>query len=302
MYINILHRFFAGAPHMEEISNEIVNAIIAGDAAEVLGLIPSCCVDMVITSPPYNFGRPYNGEGNKDRKDWDSYFNELGRVWEECYRILKPGGRIAVNIQPCFSDNVPTHHILSEHLRRIGFLWRCEIIWNKKNYNMKNSTWGSWQSPSNPYIRYTWEYIEVFDKETHRKPGNRADIDISADEFKRYVNALWEIPAESRGKKFGHPAMFPEEIPKRLMLLFTYRGDLVVDPFNGAGTTTYVAHRLWRRFVGIDVSRKYCEIAYRRVVRQRILSPYPEPKLAVLEYSGQKRLGWLRAPGETCYQ
>jgi site-specific DNA-methyltransferase (adenine-specific) len=116
-----------------------------------------------------------------------------------------------------------------------------------------------------PYIKYTWEFVEVFDKETHKKTGRREDIDITADEFKEWVIGRWTIPPEHHMKEYDHPAMFPEELPRRIMKLFSYKNDIVLDPFNGAGTTTLVAAKQGRRFIGIDVSEQYCDTAIRRL-------------------------------------
>jgi len=242
-----------------------VNRIISGDAAEVLSSLPDRCVDLVITSPPYNFGHAYAQDPHDDTREWNEYFRKLFAVWSECARVLRPGGRIAVNVQPLFSDYVPTHHIISGQLQALGLLWKAEILWEKHNYNAKYTAWGSWQSPSMPYLKYTWEFIEVFDRETHKKAGRKEDIDISAEEFKEWVNGRWTFPPEIRMREYGHPAMFPEELPRRLMKLFSYRGDLVLDPFNGAGTTTLVARKEHRRFIGIDISRDYCTTAIRRL-------------------------------------
>ena len=142
----------------------------------------------------------------------------------------------------------------------LGLLWKAEFLWEKNNYNAKYTTWGSWKSPSMPYIKYTWEFIEVFAKETHKKRGRREDIDITAEEFKEWVFGRWWFP-ETHMKDHRHPAMFPEELPRRLMELFSYKNDIVLDPFNGAGTTTLVAWKLHRRFIGVDMSDRSCERA-----------------------------------------
>jgi len=267
---------------------KFLNKIIVGDAESVLSKIPDKSVDMVLTSPPYNFGHSYEGDPSQDTKRWDEYFDKLFRVWKECYRVLKPGGRLVVNIQPLFSDYMPTHHIVSNQLLSLGFLWKAEILWEKNNYNAKYTAWGSWKSPSMPYLKYTWEFIEVFDKETHKKVGKKEYIDITDEEFKEWVYAKWKFAPETRMKEFGHPAMFPEELPRRALKLFSYKGDIILDPFNGAGTTTLVAWRLKRRFIGIDISYKYCRIALRRIrdeMRQKKLIEeeldfhFPEPKI-----------------------
>ena len=195
--------------------------------------------------------------------------------------------RMAVNIQPLFSDYVPTHHVISHQLASLGLLWKAEFLWEKNNYNAKYTSWGSWKSPSMPYIKYTWEFIEVFDKATHKKGGRREDIDITADEFKEWVLGKWSFPPEIRMKDYSHPAMFPEELPRRLMKLFSYKNDIVLDPFNGAETTTLVAWKLNRRFIGIDVSQQYCDMALQRLViaaeNGAPSSPgYPLPSIAVM--------------------
>jgi DNA modification methylase len=242
-----------------------VNRIICGDAQEVLARMPDQSIDLIITSPPYNFGHTYAQDVHDDTHEWNEYFEKLLLVWTECERVLKPGGRIAVNVQPLFSDYVPTHHIISRQLARLGLLWKAEFLWEKNNYNAKYTAWGSWKSPSMPYIKYTWEFIEVFDKRTHKKTGRREDIDITGDEFKEWVLGKWTFPPETRMKDYEHPAMFPEELPRRLMKLFSYKNDIVLDPFNGAGTTSLVAWKQGRRFIGIDVSEQYCERALKRV-------------------------------------
>jgi site-specific DNA-methyltransferase (adenine-specific) len=264
-----------------------VNCIICADAVQALACIPDRSIDLIITSPPYNFGHDYAQDSNNDTHEWTSYFEQLLIVWRECERVLKTGGRIAVNIQPLFSDYVPTHHVISHQLANLGLLWKAEFLWEKNNYNAKYTAWGSWKSPSMPYIKYTWEFIEVFDKGTHKKEGRREDIDITGDEFKEWVLGKWSFPPEIRMKDYSHPAMFPEELPRRLMKLFSYKNDIVLDPFNGAGTTTLVAWKLHRRFIGIDVSQQYCDMALQRLViaaENGIMSSpeYPLPSIGVL--------------------
>jgi len=265
-----------------------VNRIICADALEALAPIPDQSIDLIITSPPYNFGHAYAQDPHGDTHEWNRYFEQLLTVWCECERVLKTGGRIAVNIQPLFSDYVPTHHVISHQLANLGLLWKAEFLWEKNNYNAKYTAWGSWKSPSMPYIKYTWEFIEVFDKETHKKSGRREDIDITADEFKEWVLGRWSFPPEIRMKDYHHPAMFPEELPRRLMKLFSYKNDIVLDPFNGAGTTTLVAWKLHRRFIGIDVSQQYCDMALQRLVTAGengvSSSPeYPPPSIMVMD-------------------
>lgn len=240
-----------------------LDKIIIGDAEDVLRKLPSESVDIIITSPPYQFGLEY--EGHDDSLRWGDYFAKLGRIWAECERVLVRGGRIAVNVQPLFSDYVPTHHLISLQLMSLGLLWKAEILWEKHNYNAKYTAWGSWCSPSMPYLKYTWEFVEVFAKGTHRKPGRHEDIDITPEEFKRWVYGRWEIAPERKMAKLGHPAVFPEELVRRILLLFSYRGDVVLDPFVGTGTTALVAARTGRHYIGIDISEEYCRVAEERL-------------------------------------
>jgi len=263
-----------GTKHIKHIINEVgpsgetegfINKIICGDSEFILKQYPENFVDIVITSPPYNFGLEYKGDKNQDAVNWRDYFAKLINIWKECARVLKPGGRMCINVQPLFSDYIPTHHIVSNQLLSLGLLWKGEILWDKHNYNCKYTAWGSWKSPSMPYLKYTWEFVEVFCKESHKKNGLSDKIDISADEFKKWVYAKWDIAPEKGMAKYGHPAMFPGALVARLIKLFSYRDDIVLDPFNGAGTTTCVACQLRRRYIGVDISNDYCNTAKKRI-------------------------------------
>lgn len=254
-----------------EVPKEFVNKIIVGDSEEVLKRLPDNCIDLIFTSPPYNFGLDY--ENHKDGINWNEYFDKLLIIFKECMRVLKYGGRIIVNVQPLFSDYIPIHHIISNFFMENKLIWKGEILWEKHNYNCKYTAWGSWKSPSNPYLKYTWEFLEIFSKGTLKHYGKKENADITADEFKKWVYAKWDIAPEYNMKKYGHPAMFPEELAERVIKLFSFRGDIVLDPFNGVGTTCVVAKRLGRRYIGIDISEEYCKKAEERLRNVQVQLP-----------------------------
>mgnify|MGYP000064321341 CR=1 FL=1 len=244
-----------------------MNKIICDDALFALESIEDESVDLVLTSPPYNFDMEYDKHQDKD--DEEHYIDTLVTIFSECIRTLKDGGRLIINIQPNYKDYFPTHHYLTTALIKEGLIWRGEIVWLKNNLK-KLTAWGSYKSPSSPYLNYPFEFIEVFSKKSIKHDGNKEDIDITKDEFIKYVNGHWSMAPETRMKEFDHPAMFPEELVKRCLKLFSYRNDVILDPFNGVGTTTLVAHQLGRRYIGIDISESYCKVA-----SQRILSSNP---------------------------
>jgi len=246
-----------------DLPEQFENHIICDDSEEVLKKLPDNCIDLVITSPPYNFGFGY--DTSTDGIDWEKYFQKLFAIFDECIRVLKYGGRIIVNIQPLFSDYVPSHHIISNHFMKRKMIWKGEILWEKNNYNCKYCAWGSWKSPSSPYLKYTWEFLEIFAKGDLKKEGSSDKIDIKEDEFKKWVVAKWSIAPERKMVHYDHPAMFPEELIERALKLFSFEGDIILDPFNGVGTTCVVAKRFNRKYIGIDVSQKYCNIAKKRL-------------------------------------
>ena len=239
-----------------------MNEIICSDSLVALKEMDDESVDIVLTSPPYNYGMEY--DTHDDDGDADEYLEKILAVFVECKRVLKSGGRLIINIQPNYKQYFPTHHKITQRMIGEGMIWRGEIIWLKNNLR-KLTAWGSWKSPSCPYLSYPFEFIEVFSKDTLKHPGNKEDIDITKDEFIKYVNGHWSIAPETKMKDYGHPAMFPEELVERCLKLFSYRGDVVLDPFNGAGTTTFVAHKLERNYIGIDMSETYCKVAQERI-------------------------------------
>jgi DNA modification methylase len=257
---------------VNEVPKEFINKIICGDSEEVLKKLPNNCIDLILTSPPYNFGLGY--DVTPDGINWNKYFDKLFAIFKECIRVLKFGGRIVVNVQPLFSDYIPIHHIISNFFMQNKLIWKGEILWEKHNYNCKYTAWGSWKSPSNPYLKYTWEFLEIFCKGDLKHKGRSDMIDITANEFKEWVYAKWDIAPERNMKKYDHPAMFPEELVRRVLKLFSFKGDIVLDPFNGVGTTTLVAKKLGRRYIGIDISPKYCETAMKRLKEAMCLDEF----------------------------
>jgi DNA modification methylase len=248
-----------------------MNQIICSDALTTLRAMEDNSVDLVLTSPPYNFDMNY--DEHNDKSESSDYLSTLITIFGECIRVLKSGGRLIINIQPNYKEYYPTHHAITSAMIDSGLIWRGEIVWLKNNLK-KLTAWGSWKSPSCPYLSYPFEFIEVFSKERLKHAGDKENIDITKEEFIEYVNGHWSIAPETRMKKFDHPAMFPEELVKRCIKLFSYKNDLVLDPFNGAGTTTFVANLLERKYIGIDISETYCEIARERISSTNLLNKF----------------------------
>ena len=248
-----------------------MNNIICNDALTALKDIDSDSVDVVLTSPPYNFDMNYDSYDDKD--DIIKYVDTLVDIFNECKRTLKVGGRLIINIQPNYKEYYPTHHYITTALIDNWLIWRGEILWLKNNLK-KLTAWGSFKSPSSPYLNYPFEFIEVFSKQSIKHEGNKDDIDITKDEFIKYVNGQWTMTPETKMKEYNHPAMFPEELVYRCLKLFSYKNDVILDPFNGVGTTTLVAHQLDRQYIGIDISEEYCKTAEERILKHHPLSKF----------------------------
>jgi len=245
-----------------KMTKEYVNKIINTDILEFIPFLENNSIDAIITSPPYNYNREY--DNYNDSLSSFQHLEFLTTVFSSLFNKLKVGGRLIINLMPNYKDYFPLHVYLINSLLNNGYLFRNEIIWNKNNYGCKYTTWGSWCKPSAPYMKVTWEYVYVLCKGTRVKKKERGESDLSPDEFKEWTKAMWNVAPEREMKKWGHPAMFPEELVRRLIKLFTWKNDLILDPFNGVGTTTKVAAELGRRFIGVDISEKYCLKALRR--------------------------------------
>ncbi len=239
------------------------DAVICGDAREVLRQLPADSVHLAITSPPYNVGIRYSGYS--DNLTTEEYLAWLRTVWVELQRVLVPGGRFCLNVAPTSIKNFrPIHHDLWRHLREMGFIMRTEIVWYKQTMG-RRTAWGSWRSPANPHVVPSWEYVLVFSKVSWRLPGPKSAIDISSEEFQKFSDGFWWIPPE-RDRK-GHPSPFPEELIRRLVKFYSYRGNLVLDMFGGTGTVAAVARSNGRHFLHVDASPEYCQLALERIHR-----------------------------------
>lgn len=221
--------------------------------------IPDNSIALAFTSPPYNAGKEYDED-----LDLKSYLELIARVGKEVYRVLKPGGRYVINIANLGrKPYIPLHAYFYMIHSTIGFLPLGEIIWVKGKGASGSCAWGSWLSAKAPRLRDLHEYLLVFVKEKFERQ-EKGQSDITRDEFLSSTLSVWEIPPES-AKKVGHPAPFPVELAARVIKLFSYVGDVVLDPFCGSGSTLVAAKKLNRKWVGYDIVPEYCVLAEKRI-------------------------------------
>jgi site-specific DNA-methyltransferase (adenine-specific) len=194
----------------------------------------------------------------------------LKRVFQEVYRVLVDGGRACINVANLGrKPYIPLSAHLALLMQECGFRMRGEIIWNKAAGAGVSMAWGSWKSATNPVLRDTHEYILVFSKGSPaRRKEDGKESTIEAEQFMEWTKSVWVMNPES-AKKVGHPAPFPVELPFRLIQLYTFSRDVVLDPFMGSGTTAIAALKAGRRFVGYELDEGYAEAARRRIEAYR---------------------------------
>jgi modification methylase len=227
--------------------------------AEQMTALPDASVALAFTSPPYNVGKEYDGD-----MSLEAYLALIRTVAGEVYRVLQPGGRYVVNIANLGrKPYIPLHmHFYQTHLAA-GFLPMGEIIWQKAKGASGSCAWGSWQSAKAPRLRDLHEYLLVFAKGTYSRP-DRGESDISRDEFLEATLSIWQIPPES-AKRVGHPAPFPVALAERVIRLYSYVADVVLDPFAGSGSTCVAAVQNGRHYVGFELDESYCRLAEQRI-------------------------------------
>jgi site-specific DNA-methyltransferase (adenine-specific) len=229
-------------------------------SSEDMHQLPDYSVHLVVTSPPYNAQKDYDQD-----LSLDEYRQLLRNSFKETYRVLVTGGRACINIANLGrKPYLPLHAFIIEDMLDIGFVMRGEIIWDKGGSASSSTAWGTWLSAVNPVLRDVHEYILVFSKESFSRRVDPGDSTIGRDDFLEATKSVWSFPAVS-ARKIGHPAPFPEELPRRLIELYTFKGDIVLDPFCGSGTTCVAAKRLSRRYIGYDIHAEYLQLAKERL-------------------------------------
>lgn len=249
-----------------KIRNEELNRLYC-KSSENMDEIPDNSVHLMITSPPYNVGKEYD-----DDLTLEEYVDLLTSVFSQTYTKLVTGGRACINIANIGrKPYIPLHMIVTEIMLGIGFLMRGEIIWDKSASAGGSCAWGSWMSASNPVLRDYHEYILVFSKESYSKNKKQEKRDtIEHDDFINWTQSVWTFPAVN-AKKIGHPAPFPVELPHRLINLYSYEGDVVLDPFCGSGTTCIAAIQNNRNYIGYDIKKEYIDLSQERISNQKFI-------------------------------
>lgn len=237
-------------------------------SSEAMTELPDASIHLMVTSPPYNAGKEYDAD-----LTLEEYRGLLQRVFRESYRVLVHGGRACVNVANLGrKPYLPLHAFVIEDMLALGFLMRGEIIWTKGVGAGPSTAWGSWRSAANPVLRDVHEYILVFSKGSLSRPAQGRRSTIDREQFLEWTRSVWTFPPAS-ARKVGHPAPFPEELPRRLIELYTYHGDIVLDPFCGSGTTCVAALRAGRAYVGYEIDARY-----RRLAEARLKKVEPPPE------------------------
>ncbi len=260
-------KLYAQLPHGQKIEyvenpvpSEYLDRIFC-KSSEAMSELPDSSVHLMVTSPPYNVGKEYDQDATLE-----DYLAFLGRVWREVYRVLVPGGRACINIANLGrKPYIPVHSHVLQGLGEAGFLMRGEIIWNKAASASPSTAWGSWRSPANPTLRDVHEYILIFSKGSFSRPNpGKKPATISRDDFLEFTRSVWNFPAVS-ARSVGHPAPFPVELPHRLIQLYTYEDEVVLDPFMGSGQTAIAALLDDRRYVGFEIEPQYVRLSEKRI-------------------------------------
>ncbi|MCI0512466.1 DNA adenine methylase [candidate division KSB1 bacterium] len=265
---NLYDHFFAS-----EMSSAAIRAIQTADlgdwtdkiyhqSATDMSILPDNSVALAFTSPPYNVGKEYDTDINLE-----AYLSLIRDVGKEVYRVLRPGGRYVINIANLGrKPYIPLHSFFyTLHATELGFLPMGEIIWQKGKGASSSCAWGSWQSAKSPRLRDIHEYLLVFAKQSFSRP-DKGESTIGKEEFLAGTVSIWAIPPES-ARRVKHPAPFPEKLAERVIELFSYSKDVVLDPFVGSGTTCVAAKKHGRHYVGFDISAEYCALAAERIAK-----------------------------------
>ncbi len=247
----------------QAVPSEVLDQIIP-KTAEQMGDLPDCSIHLMVTSPPYNVRKEYDED-----LTLDEYLDLLRRVFQETRRVLVPGGRACINLANLGRrPYLPLHIYVIQLMLETGFLMRGEIIWDKGPSASASTAWGSWMSATNPVLRDVHEYILVFSKDSFSRPGEGKESTIQKEDFLDWTKSVWSFPAAS-ARQVGHPAPFPEDLPRRLIELYSFRGDVVLDPFCGSGTTCLAARGAERHFVGYEIDSGYVVLARKRLEDSR---------------------------------
>jgi site-specific DNA-methyltransferase (adenine-specific) len=238
---------------------EYENKILLG-TSENMREIPDNSLHLMVTSPPYNVSKEYDED-----LSLKEYLQLLRNVFTETYRVLVYGGRACINVANLGrKPYIPLSDHISHRMIEIGFKMRGEIIWTKGAGAGVSMAWGSWQSASNPVLRDTHEYILVFSKGAFERRREGGESTITKEQFMEWTKSVWTMNPES-ARRVKHPAPFPVELPYRLIQLYTFKGDIVLDPFMGSGSTAIAALKSERKYVGYDVDPEYVKIAEERI-------------------------------------
>lgn len=235
-----------------------------------LTAIPDSTIDLIVTSPPYNVDIHYNSHA--DNLTYEKYL-EFTREWiNKCFDLTKDDGRFCLNIpldknkggqQSVYAD-------ITKIAKDVGWKYHSTIIWNEGNIS-RRTAWGSFMSASAPYVIAPVEVIIVLYKNSWKKTSGSRENDITKEEFMKWTNGVWTFNGESK-KRVGHPAPFPIELPRRCIKLFSFVGDIILDPFLGSGTTLIASYLNNRNGVGVDIDKEYCDLAIKRLHKEANLN------------------------------
>jgi len=223
-------------------------------------------IDLIVTSPPYNVDIKYNS--HDDIMSYDDYLSFTREWLAQCYKFIKSDGRFCLNV-PLDKNKGGQQSVCADITtiaKQIGFKYHSTIIWNEQNIS-RRTAWGSWLSATAPYVIAPVEVIIVLYKKEWKKTSGSRKSDINKREFMEWTNGVWNFSGESK-KRVGHPAPFPVELPKRCIRLFSFVGDMVLDPFLGSGSTLLACLQTGREGIGVDIDKKYCELAKRRLLTE----------------------------------